>query len=45
MLDLYGITDPSDRQRILGSAASSEEAEANETEDIFNNSSKRQNGS
>ena len=33
MLDLYGITDPSDRQRILGSAASSEEEEAEESGD------------
>jgi hypothetical protein len=34
VLDLYGITEPSDRQRILGSAATSEEDEVNETEDL-----------
>ncbi len=34
VLDLYGITDPSDRQRILGSAAISEDDEANATENI-----------
>lgn len=28
VLDLYGITDPGDRQRILGSAVTSEEDEA-----------------
>jgi hypothetical protein len=30
---LYGITDSGDRQRILGSAVTSEEAEAEITED------------
>ena len=33
VLDLYGITDLSDRQRILGSAAISEEDEDNATEE------------
>lgn len=37
VLDLYGITDPSDRQRILGSAATSEEDEVNEVEDVTEN--------
>jgi type I restriction enzyme M protein len=39
VLDLYGITDPSDRQRILGSASNSEEDEANdnEVEDVAEN--------
>jgi hypothetical protein len=32
VLDLYGITDPEDRQRILGSAAGSEEENAEETD-------------
>ena len=32
VLDLYGITDLSDRQRILGSAVSSEEEESQESE-------------
>jgi len=35
VLDLYGITDPSDRQRILGSAATLEEDEAVITEDTL----------
>jgi type I restriction enzyme M protein len=39
VLDLYGITDLGDRQRILGSAANSEEDEANETEDIVEDGS------
>ena len=39
VLDLYGITDPGDRQRILGSAANSEEDEANKTEDIVEDES------
>jgi len=34
VLDLYGITDPGDRQRILGSVSNSEEDEANEGENI-----------
>ena len=33
VLDLYGITDPDDCQRILGSAVTSEEDEAEDTED------------
>ncbi|MFZ1028864.1 MAG: N-6 DNA methylase [Limnoraphis robusta] len=33
VLDLYGITNPGDRQRILGSASNSEEDEANESEE------------
>lgn len=37
VLDLYGITDPGDRQRILGSASNSEEDEANEVEDVAEN--------
>jgi len=32
VLDLYGITEPGDRQRILGSAATSEEEEASAAE-------------
>lgn len=39
VLDLYGITDSGDLQRILGSAANSEEDEANETEDIVEDES------
>lgn len=35
VLDLYGITEPSDRQRILGSAATSEEDEASSDEDAM----------
>lgn len=39
VLDLYGITDPGDRQRILGNAANSDEDEANETENIVEDGS------
>ena len=35
VLDLYGITDPGDRQRILGSAATSEDDEASTDEDAI----------
>ena len=41
VLDLYGITDPGDRQRILGSAATSEEDEANATEDTAEEESEK----
>jgi hypothetical protein len=37
VLDLYGITDPGEQQRILGSASNSEEDEANEVEDVAEN--------
>jgi type I restriction enzyme M protein len=35
VLDLYGITDAGDRQRILGSTATLEDEEANATEDLI----------
>jgi len=42
VLDLYGITDSGDRQRILGNASDSEEDEASEIEDVEENESQEE---